>query len=302
MQDQIEESARQIRRDQVEAEVPLEIGRIEIVRKYFNGPIDVLGTSRMHHLELTLLPSSSARFCFPDRWGPDRFEPIGELFLLPAQLMVHAKSDCRQQNSIVCWFDPGAVAMWLGSDLQWTDSRLQGGLDIVNSNIRSLLFRIGEEIRNPGFASDTMVELMAGQVTIELSRHISQIDEAKRKAGLSAWCLRQIDERLADGAAPPTLAELAALCNLSVRHLTRSFRASRGRSIGSYIAEHRIDLAKQLLALGLRVKSVAHSTGFTAASNFAAAFLRATGETPRQYRRRTNRTTVRTTAVLPKMH
>jgi AraC family transcriptional regulator len=303
MPDQIEELPQQIRRDQIEAEIPLGIGRVEIVRKFFNAPIDVFGSSHMHHLELTLLPNpSSSRFCFPDRWGPDRFEPIGELFLLPAQLMVHAKSDCRQQNSIVCWFDPGAVAAWLGSDLEWTDSRLQGSLDIVNSSIRSLLFKIGEEIRNPGFASETMVELMAGQVTIELSRHFLQIDERKRKTGLSPWCLKRIEERLADGGAPPALAELAVLCNLSVRHLTRAFRASRGRSIGSYIAELRIDHAKQLLALGLRVKSVAHSAGFTAASNFAAAFLRATGETPRQYRRRTSRKMVGESALRIKIH
>lgn len=289
--------------DQIEADVPLEIGRVQLVRKFWNEPIDVLGTSKMHHLELALLPNSStARGCFPDQWGPDRFEPIGEVFLLPAQLMVHAKSDCRQQNSVVCWFDPGAVAAWLGSDLEWTHSRLQGSLDIVNSTIRSLLFRIGEEIRNPGFASETMVELMAGQVTIELSRHLSKIEERKRKTGLSPWCLKLIDERLADGGAPPALSELAGLCNLSVRHLTRAFRTSRGRSIGSYIAEQRIDHAKQLLALGLRVKSVAHSTGFTAASNFAAAFLRATGETPRQYRRRTSRKMVGELSVRPKVH
>ncbi len=303
MADQIEEAPLQIRRDQVEAEVPLEIGRVEIVRKFFNGPIDISGSSHMHHLELTLLPNSStARFCFPDRWGPHRFEPIGELFLLPAQTMVHAKSDCRQQNSIVCWFDPGAVAAWLGSDLEWTDSRLHGSLDIVNSSIRSLLFRIGEEVRNPGFASEALIELMAGQVTIELSRHLAQIDERKRRAGLPPWCLKRIDERLAAGGSAPALAELAALCHLSVRHLTRAFRTSRGRSIGSYIAEQRIDHAKQLLALGLRVKSVAHSTGFTAASNFAAAFLRATGETPRQYRRRTSRNRVGTSALRPKIH
>jgi len=305
MADHIEAAARPIRRDQIVAEVPLEIGRVEIVRKFFNGPIDVFGSSHMHHLELTLLPSSSsARFCFPDRWGPDRFEPIGELFLLPAQHMVHAKSesDCRQQNSIVCWFDPGAVAAWLGSDLEWTDSRLQGGLDIVNSSIRGLLFRIGEEIRNPGFASETMVELMAAQATIELSRHLSRIDERKRRTGLSACCLKRIEERLAEAGTPPTLSELAGLCNLSVRHLTRAFRASRGRSIGSYIAERRINHAKQLLELGLRVKSVAHSTGFTAASNFAAAFLRATGETPRQYRLRTSRKMIGQFSVRPKMH
>jgi len=289
--------------DQIEAEVALSVGCVKLVRKSWNEPIDVLGASHMHHLELALLPNSStARGCFPDQWGPHRFEPIGEVFLLPAQLMVHAKSDCRKQNSVVCRFEPGAIAAWLDDELEWTDSRLQGSLDIGNSTVRSLLFKIGEEIRNPGFASETMVELMAAQATIELSRHLSRIDERKGKTGLSPWCLKRIDERLADGGAPPTLTELAALCNLSVRHLTRAFRASRGRSVGSYIAEHRIDDAKRLLALGLRVKSVAHSTGFTAASNFAAAFLRATGETPRQYRQRTSQRVFGASTLRPKVH
>ena len=289
--------------EEIEAEVPLRIGRVRLVRKVWSGPIDVLGTSHMHHLELALLPvPSTARGCFPDQWGPHRFEPIGELFLFPAQLTVHAKSDCRQQNSVVCIFDPAAVAAWLDSKLEWTDSRLQGSLDIVNSGIRSLLCKIVGEIRNPGFASETMVELMVGQAAVELSRHLLRLDDRKRKAGLAPWCLKRIDERLADGGAPPALAELAALCNLSVRHLTRAFRCSRGRSIGSYIAEQRIDQAKRLLALGLRVKSVAHATGFTAASNFAAAFLRATGETPRQYRRRTSRSLGGASGVRPRMH
>jgi AraC family transcriptional regulator len=130
---------------------------------------------------------------------------------------------------------------------------------------------------------------MAAQVAIELSRHLAQIEERRQRAGLSSWCLKRIDERLEDGSGPPTLAELAALCNMSVRHLTRAFRLSRGQSVGTYIAEQRIDHAKRLLALGQRVKSVAHAAGFTAASNFAAAFLRATGETPRQYRQRMGR-------------
>jgi transcriptional regulator GlxA family with amidase domain len=41
------------------------------------------------------------------------------------------------------------------------------------------------------------------------------------------------------------------------------------------------------------VKTVAFATGFTAPSNFAAAFRRATGETPRQYRQR---------ALRPRLH
>ena len=287
----------------IDAEANLGIGSVQLVRKTWNEPIDVFGTGNRHHLELALMPNScTARGCFPDLWGPNRFEPIGEVFLLPAQHVVHAKSDCRQQNSIVCSFEPAGVAAWFGRDLEWTNCRLQGTLDIANPGVRSLLFKIGEELRNPGFASETMVELMAAQVAIELSRHLSQIEERQRKTGLSPWCLKRIDQRLEDIGTPPTLAELAVLCNMSVRHLTRAFRASRGRSVGSYIAEHRIDHAKRLLAMGLRVKSVAHSAGFTAASNFAAAFYRATGETPRQYRQRTSRRALGATGARLKVH
>jgi AraC family transcriptional regulator len=202
---------------------------------------------------------------------------------------VQARSDCRRQRSIICIFDPVAVAAWFGDELEWTDSRLRGSLNIVNPNIRSLLFRIGEEMRNPGFASETMIELMAGQAALELSRYLLGIGESKAPGGLSPWCLKLIDERLTDAGTPPSLHELATLCNLSVRHLTRAFRASRGRSIGSYIAERRIERARELLESGMSVKSVAYATGFRAPSNFAAAFLRATGQTPRQYRQRAGR-------------
>jgi AraC family transcriptional regulator len=287
----------------IEAEMPLSLGRVQIVRKFWNEPIDVVATAHTHHLELSLLPrSSNAMGCFPEHWEPHRFEPIGEVFLLPAQHTVHARSDCRHQNSIVCNFDPAAVQTWLDGGLEWTERRLKGSLDIVNANVRRLLFRMGEEIRNPTFASETMVELMAAQAAVELSRHLLGIDAGKKVSGLSPWQLKLIDERLEHRAPPPSLSELAALCNVSVRHLTRAFRANRGRSIGSYIAEHRIDQARRLLASGLRVKSVAHATGFTAPSNFAAAFLRATGETPRQYRQRAARRNVEAGAVRPNVH
>ena len=287
---------------EIEAEMPLSLGRAQLVRESWNGPIDIYGTTPEHRLELALLPrTDSAMGCFPDQWGPNRFEPIGQMFLLPAQHRVHAKSECRQQNSIVCCFDPTSFAAWFDGELQWTDGRLQGSLDIVSPSIRSLLFRIGEELRTPGFASETMVELIAGQVAIELSRHLIGIEESKT-GGLSSWCLRLIEERLGDAGAPPTLTELARLCHLSVRHLTRAFRASRGRSIGSHITEHRMDRAKRSLASGMSVKSVAYASGFTCPSNFAAAFQRATGESPRQYRQRASCARAEFNTPRPKSH
>ena len=274
---------------EIEAEVSIGLGRVQLIREFWNEPIDISGTANEHRLELTLLPSpKSALCCFPDHWGPHRFEPMGQMFLLPAQHSIHAVSECRRQDSIVCVFDPASVATWFDDDLKWTDGRLQGTLDIANTSIRSLLLRIGEEVRQPAFASTTMIELIAVQIAIELSRHLIGIGEGKVVGGLSARRLRLIEDRLADSGAPPSLTELAGLCGISVRHLTRGFRVSRGRSIGSYVVEHSMNHAKQMLAAGMRVKSVAYTMGFTAPSNFATAFLRATGETPRQYTQRVN--------------
>jgi AraC family transcriptional regulator len=87
----------------------------------------------------------------------------------------------------------------------------------------------------------------------------------------------------------PTLAELAALCRLSVRQLTRGFRASRGCSVGEYVAQSQVDHARQLLARDESVKAVAHSLGFSSPSKFSSAFRRATGQTPRQFRQRESR-------------
>jgi AraC family transcriptional regulator len=273
----------------IEAQQSLGIGSVRLVSASWRAPIDRCGTAENHHLELALLPGGeAARACFPDLWGPRRFAPMGSLFLLPARHRVHARSECREQRSVICNLRPDAVAAWLGQTLPWTPHRLERSLDIVNPGVRAMLLRIAEELRSPGFASEAMLQSMALQLAIEMSRHLQGGGDTARlvHGGLGGRRLRLIDERLQQSGAPPTLDELAALCGVSVRHLTRGFRASRGCSIGAYIAEQRMARARRLLAAGLSVKAVAYDSGFSAPSNFAAAFLRATGETPRQYRAR----------------
>jgi AraC-like DNA-binding protein len=78
--------------------------------------------------------------------------------------------------------------------------------------------------------------------------------------------------------------ELAALCKLSVRQLTRGFRASRDCSIGDYVANSRIERAKRLLTSDQSIKTIAYSLGFNSSSGFCFAFRRATGMTPGEFR------------------
>jgi AraC family transcriptional regulator len=200
---------------------------------------------------------------------------------------MRAKSDGgRPQSSILCHLGRDAMRAWFGGDLQWTDRRLKAGLDIENMYVRGLLRRLAEELRHPGFASEMLVELIAGQLAIELGRYCSDITEAPTTGGLAPWRLRLIDERLNEICQAPTLTELAALCKLSVRQLTRGFRKSRGCSIGEHVARSRLKNAQQLLATDQSVKSIAYSLGFASPSSFSYAFRRAVGETPREFRQR----------------
>ncbi|TMA24965.1 MAG: helix-turn-helix transcriptional regulator, partial [Deltaproteobacteria bacterium] len=246
---------------------------------------DIFLQQDAYWLDLCVTPRPrNARACYRERWTPHRFEPIGDLFLVPPGEVLHARSDRGRQTSIVCQLHTEPVRAFLEQDLEWSERRLEASLDIRGANLRSLILRLGEEARRPGFASEMMVELIAGQMVIELFRYAAAVLDDPVRRGLSPSRLRIIDERLAELRAAPTLAELADLCDLSVRQLTRSFRASRGCSIGEYVAKSQAERAKRLLATDESIKSIASSLGFRSPASFSTAFRRATGQAPRQFR------------------
>jgi AraC family transcriptional regulator len=273
----------------VDAEIRVPVATTRLVRFHVPGPADdVLREEEAYWLDLCLTPRPpNARACFQDRWGSQRFERIGNLFLLPPRETMRVRSDgAPSQASVLCLLRPEPIRQWFDGDLEWTDCRLEAGLDLPDLNVRRLLMRLAEELRNPGFASQVMVELIVSQIALELGRYCVTIKEHPSAGGLAPWRLRVIEERLREVREPPSLTELARLCNLSVRQLTRAFRSSRGRSIGDHVAQCRIDNAKRLLSTSASVKAVAYSLGFASPSSFSFAFRRATGQTPREFHER----------------
>src|SRR5262249_42885163 len=273
----------------VEAALRVPAATVQLVHFLFVEPIaGDLRQDEDYRLDLCLTPRPrNARACYSDRWAPHRFERLGPVWLLPPGETLQACSDGdRRQRSLVCYVRSEQMREWLQQDLEWTDRRLAAILDIPDANIRGLLLRLAEEVRHPGFASEVLVELICAQIAIELGRYCASVNEGPVTGGLAPWRLRLIDERLREIQAAPTLAELAELCKLSVRQLTRGFRASRGCSIGDHVARSRLDHAKRLLTSDQSVKSIAYSLGFSSPSSFSYAFRRLLGETPRQFRQR----------------
>lgn len=272
----------------VEAELRAHNAHVQLVQYRFGEPPEsVMHLDDTIRVELCLSGRHrTARACFSDRWNDSRFERIGELFVVPPTLDMVARSDeDRPLHSVVCQLAVEPVVALFDEEVpELTDHFLLVGLDVRDASLRSLLLRLADETRRPGFASRVLVEAIAAQIGIELLRYGGAIPEPPRPGGLTAWQLRRIDERLRDLCEAPTLAELAALCHVSVRQLTRGFRASRGCSVGTHVAATQMMHARALLASGASVRSIADTLGFSSSSNFCQAFRRATGTTPARYR------------------
>ncbi|HTV98271.1 MAG TPA: helix-turn-helix transcriptional regulator [Steroidobacteraceae bacterium] len=272
---------------EVEAELKAPNTLVQLVRYHFSEPPDSkLRVEGRFRLDLCLTERHrSARACFCDQWNRHRFERIGALFLVPPALDMLARSDEDYSlASIVCELNREPVLELFDSLPELTEQHLLASLDIRDAKLRVLLLRLAEEARHPGFASELLVESIAMQMAVELFRLGTTITERQLPGGLAPWQLRLIEERLREVCEAPTLTALAAQCHLSVRQLSRGFRASRGCSIGAYVAASQMEHAKSLLATDAPVAAIASTLGFSSSSNFCFSFRRAMGMTPGQFR------------------
>lgn len=81
-----------------------------------------------------------------------------------------------------------------------------------------------------------------------------------------------------------TLADWARRLGVSSRTLTRALRAETGQGFAQWQGAVRTQRAADLLADGVPIAEVVEAVGYTSASAFGAAFRRATGLTPREFR------------------
>ncbi|CAN7320871.1 helix-turn-helix transcriptional regulator [Phenylobacterium sp. LjRoot225] len=236
-------------------------------------------------VDLCITPRS-ARARYIDRWAPHRYSPLGSVVVLPPGFQLELKHEGRRHLSLICTLHAEDVNRWLPADFEWSDNRLEALLDISSPEIRSLLIRLSEEVRESRLAKREVCEALVELLSVEIARYLMSVGESTKVCGLAAWRLKVIDKRLMQGGEIPTLVELASLCDLSVRQLTRAFRATRGCSIREYVSQSRIEAAKRRLATDESIKSISTSLGFASQSTFTYVFRRATGVTPREFRQR----------------
>ncbi|CAN7321507.1 helix-turn-helix transcriptional regulator [Phenylobacterium sp. LjRoot225] len=270
------------------AELRLPSAHILLMRLNHNGPDEhMFFREDIFWIDLCMTPRRpDARARYVDRWGPHRYVGMGSIIALPPGFQLELKHEGGRHLSLICALQARDVHRWLPPDFEWTDRRLETLLDISSSEIRGLMLRLAEEVRESRLAALELCEALVVQLSVEIARYLTGVGEPTENGGLAAWRLKVIDKRLAQAGEPPTLVELASLCDLSVRQLTRGFRTTRGCSIGDYMAQNRIETAKRRLATDESIKSISTGLGFSSQSTFTYTFRRATGFTPRAFRNR----------------
>jgi AraC family transcriptional regulator len=273
---------------EIEAEVASPGVLVQIQRYHWDRPVpEALFRPAVCYLDLALIRRPPPmRAALRLNGEASALTSSGDCVFMPAGSEFCVPNPHGDHRVLSCLIDPAQLDPYL--DFEWTPSKLSACFDIRNHNIRDALKRLAEEAMAPGFASEFLVDMTARMLMIELARYFrgARGDECKSGGRLSARQLRLIDERVRNQSiGSPTLDELAGLCGITSRHLTRAYKNATGETLGECIANARIRQAKELLSnRDVMIKAVAYATGFKNPAAFTAAFRKATGRSPQQFR------------------
>ncbi|WP_157218824.1 AraC family transcriptional regulator [Flavisphingomonas formosensis] len=235
---------------------------------------------------LTAIPDpSEGRYEVGSR---ERFSKIGRIVFVPANVPWQVRTGGGRFRTITAEFAPERFHAVTGLSGGWSERELRSFHDIHSPRLQEVLQHMYQEAVAPGFASELLTDSIAISLLVELARHVRSTDEDRSYAGrLEGWQMRRVTDLLfAAPAQATTVAALAKACEMSERTFVRRFKATTGQGIGSYVRDSKIARARQFLLDGKRgIKEIAYETGFSDASSFSFAFRRATGLTPKQFRR-----------------
>ena len=170
------------------------------------------------------------------------------------------------------------------------DLRHQPGIGFSDPVVRHLLCSLMPALTRPSSeASVLFADHVARAFVVHMASAYGEMRPRGRppRGGLVPWQQRRarelIDARL-DGTL--SVVELAAACELSVRHFARAFRQSTGQSPHRWLTHRRLEKAKGMLeGWGQSLTDIARACGFASQSHFTRVFTGAVGTSPGAWRR-----------------
>lgn len=237
------------------------------------------------YLEWIMFRDEDVEYARPDG---DYVTSHAMIFVPPGQ-KVRARWTSGRIRTVSCCFRPRLLQD--RPDLLRELTNLEGDhlFNLRGAFLESGMCRIADETVSPGFDSDFMVRSLLQALCSDLHRTASAAQPDPEIPGaLSPGQLRTLQQLLRDtNGKLPMADDLAHQCGVMPRALSSLVRGATGMSLRRFVVQERLNRARDLLDnRGMMIKQVAFSCGFASPAAFSAAFRKATGMTPAEYRNR----------------
>jgi AraC family transcriptional regulator len=216
--------------------------------------------------------------------------PMGKIMLIPVDCVQRGGFDpiSGVRRDVWCLFPRRQFEEMIGCQIDWTPAALNAAVDVRDEHVHASIRRLAQEALSPGMAATVLTDSIAIALAIDLRRYFSRADSPvpEHPQALSSRQLRRLTEYIHEhGDQDMRLNDFARVAVMSVRSLTRAFKQTTGRTLAQYVAETRLQRARELLRSSrMPTKVIAARVGFSNVSSFTSAFRRLVGVTPGQFR------------------
>lgn len=274
-----------MRQLEIERSITIPGVHVDIRRMVWDGVHEAEFSTDSHYFDYAISPREGAPTFFDS--ARNSFRRLGKVIFLPKGSAFSVKSTRgAYHNLCLTIHDASALHGLVEASF---DADVVPCFDVRAPNVIQGMARLADEVRNPGFAHEALLESIALVLLIDIGRHLKS-NPTLADDVLPKWRLDRIRDMVeVRSGYSVSISEIARECGLSARHLMRTFKATTGATLHDYIARSRLNLAKAELMQGSMIKQVASDCGFRSTAAFSASFRKQTGLTPKQFRSRTAR-------------
>ncbi|KXF74942.1 hypothetical protein ATN84_22270 [Paramesorhizobium deserti] len=246
--------------------------------------------ANVHLVEIFLVPVSGMEF----RIGGNRWQGIdvqaGGVLVVPANVEGFASWSSVKESAIVA-LQPSYLQDLAACEAEAVEPQWSAPIR-VDAFALGIAQIMRAELMRKERASLHYLDALLTQLGVHLLRaNTHDKSSAKAKGKLSSYNAKRVQVFMKENLSRKlTLADLAAICDLSPSHFVNAFKATFGQSPYRYLLGLRLAYAEKLLAgRNMTIVQVAHLSGFSSQSHLTSAMSKYKGETPFRIQGRTDK-------------
>ncbi|MBD2463023.1 helix-turn-helix transcriptional regulator [Oscillatoria sp. FACHB-1407] len=253
---------------------------------YQHPPHEIPETVSSQHLILVHLEiPTQAEQRLDAKFQADQFQ-VGDILIVPAHTPHYARWDTEHRYLILS-LEPTTFLSAVQSTEKWDRAELLPHFATADPLVHGIGLALKAELESNSLGGRLYTDSLSTTLLTHLLRHYtgSKPILPAQEGGLPTYRLRQVIEYIdAYLDRDLTLAELAAVAQISPNYFTQLFKQSTGLTPHQYVIQRRVEWAKRLLIEGkLAIADVALQVGFAHQSHFNRHFKRWVGVTPKVF-------------------